>query len=283
MVAPDDALFHLDGDRWMPSEFARGPWSPDALHGGPVAALIAGGVEACPSDEPMHVTRLTVELLRPVPLAPLAMAATVSRPGRKVQLVDVRISAADRELAWGRALRIRRLAHDGDDAMALAEFTPEGPAPGLDPEAPSGPEEGARSPEEIGQYMAFHSAGAELRYLAGDFGRPGSSIVWVRLAVPVIPGQDPTPLQRVAAASDFGNGVSSILDFERYLFINPDLSIHLQRPALGEWICLDARTALGTPGVGIAQSVLWDIHGPIGRSLQSLLVERRAAPEGAGL
>jgi hypothetical protein len=276
MVAPDDALFHPDGDRWMPSEFARGPWSPDALHGGPVAALIAGGVEECPSDEPMDVLRLTVELLRPVPLAPLSMAATVSRPGRKVQLIDVRIFAADRDLAWGRALRIRRLADDSTDATALAEFIAEESVPGRDPEAPSGPEDGTRSPEPIRQYTAFHSAGAELRYLAGDFSRPGPSVVWVRLAVPVVPGQDPTPLQRVAAASDFGNGVSSILDFERYLFINPDLSIHLQRPAIGEWICLDARTALATPGVGLAQSVLWDIHGPIGRSLQSLLVERRA-------
>jgi len=271
----DDALFHPDGDRWLPSAFARGPWSPDALHGGPVAALVGRAVEECPSDEPMHVTRLTVELLRPVPIAPLTVTATVSRPGRKVQLVDVRVSTADRDLAWGRALRIRRLADGSDDATALAEFTPRGPVLGRVPDAPPGPGDGRRSPEPVADYIAFHSAGAELRYLAGDFSRPGPSTVWVRLAVPLVPGEDPSPLQRVSAASDFGNGVSSVLDFQRYLFINPDLSVHIQRPAIGEWVCLDARTTLGAPGVGMAECALWDEHGPIGRSIQSLLVERR--------
>jgi hypothetical protein len=79
----------------------------------------------------------------------------------------------------------------------------------------------------------------------------------------------------VAGAADFGNGVSSLFDFQRYIFINPDLTVFLTRPAIGEWICLDARTDLGTPGLGMAQSVLWDVEGPIGRSIQSLLVERR--------
>jgi hypothetical protein len=268
----DEALFHPDGDQWVPSDFSRGPWSPDALHGGPVAALVGRAVEACGSEQPMHVTRLTVELLRPVPLVPLTVTATLARPGRKVQLVDVRISSADHDLAWGRALRIRRLPDDSADAVGLAAFT----APPPDAGAPLGPDHGHRSPTPIQGYTAFHSHGAELRYLSGDFGRGGPSTVWVRLAVPVVPGEEPSPLQRVAAASDFGNGVSSVLDYERYLFINPDLSVHLDRPAVGEWICLDARTTLGSPGVGLAQSVLWDVDGPLGRSLQSLLVEQRA-------
>ena len=97
----------------------------------------------------------------------------------------------------------------------------------------------------------------------------------MRLAVPIVAGEEPSPLERVAAASDFGNGVSSVLDFEHYLFINPDLTVYIDRPAVGEWICLDARTTLGTPGVGLAQSLLWDVHGPLGRSLQSLLIEKR--------
>src|SRR5580704_17406670 len=143
----DDALFHPDGDRWVPTDFSRGPWSPDALHGGPVAALIARAVSSVPSDEPLHVARLTVELLRPVPVVPLTVTASLSPPGRKVQLVDVTVSAGDHDLAWGRALRIRRLA-DGSDATAgLADVTAVGPVPGQHPDAPPGPDEGHRSPE----------------------------------------------------------------------------------------------------------------------------------------
>jgi hypothetical protein len=270
-----DALFHPDGERFVPTDFARGPWSPDALHGGPVAALIGRAVETCPSDEPMHVARLTVELLRPVPVVPLAVTTTVVRPGRKVQLIDVRVASPDQDLAWGRALRIRRLA-DGSEATAgLADVTTTGPVPGRDSGAPPGPDAGHHSPEPVGGYTAFHSAGAELRFVVGEFGRRGPSTVWVRLAVPVVPGEEPSSLERVAGAADFGNGISSLFDFQNYLFINPDLSVFMNRPAVGEWICLDARTTLGTPGVGLARCTLWDVEGPLGTSIQNLLVERR--------
>ncbi len=271
----EDALFHPDGDQWVPTDFSRGPWSPDALHGGPVAALIGRAVEAVVSDEPMHVARLTVELLRPVPVVPLTVTTTVSRPGRKVQLVEVRVSSADHDLAWGRALRIRRLSEGSAAAEGLVDVTPTGPVPGSDPDAPPGPDDGRHSPEPVGGYTAFHSDGAELRFVVGEFGRRGPSTVWVRLAVPVVPGQEPSPLERVAAACDFGNGVSSLFDFLSYLFINPDLSVFVHRPAVGEWVCLDARTSLGTAGVGLAQCALWDVRGPLGTSIQSLLVEKR--------
>jgi acyl-coenzyme A thioesterase PaaI-like protein len=275
--AQDDALFQLDGEHVVPTEFSRGPWTPDALHGGPVAALAARAVESIPTDEPMHVTRLTVELLRPVPLAPLSVSASVSRPGRKVQLVDARISSGDRDVAWGRALRVR-LQRSGSDSPDFpgASSPSSGPVPGVDPGAPPAHHGGYRSPAPIGTYRAFHNAGAELVYVAGEFDGRGPATVWVRLAVPVVPGEEPTPLQRVVAAADFGNGVSSELDFAHYVFINPDLTVYLHRPALGEWVCLDASTNIGIPGAGLAQSALWDMHGPIGRSIQSLLVERRA-------
>src|SRR5665213_4139911 len=103
------ALFVPDGDGYLPTDLARGPWSPDALHGGPVAALVTRAVEQRATDDGLQLARVTVELLRPVPLAPLTVATSLVRPGRKVQLVDVVVEAGDVEVAWGRALRIRRL------------------------------------------------------------------------------------------------------------------------------------------------------------------------------
>ncbi|MHB8438599.1 MAG: thioesterase family protein, partial [Acidimicrobiales bacterium] len=144
------------------------------------------------------------------------------------------------------------------------------------PRPPAPPAGGRGSPPLVDGYTAFHNSGAELRFVAGDFDKQGPSSVWVRLVVPVVAGEDPTPLQRAATASDFGNGVSSVLDFEHYIFINPDLSVFLARPPVGEWVCLEASTRLGLPGVGLAQSRLWDVEGEIGRSVQSLVVERRS-------
>ena len=181
----------------------------------------------------------------------------------------------DPHLEWrtrrglGRALRVRL------QPTGAEPFRGSGPVPGIDPGAPPGPDAGYRSPAPIGDYRAFHNTGAELLYVVGHFAKRGPATVWVRLAVPVVPGEEPSPLQRVAAASDFGNGVSSELDFARHIFINPDLTVYVHRPALGEWVCLDASTTIGIPGVGLAESRLWDVHGPIGRSLQSLLVEPR--------
>ena len=91
--------------------------------------------------------------------------------------------------------------------------------------------------------------------------------------MPVVAGEEPSPEQRAVAVADFGNGISSELDFATSIFINPDLTVHLVRPPEGEWVCLDARTRFGPPGTGLAESALWDGRGRIGRSLQSLYVE----------
>lgn len=274
-MSGDTARFVVDGNRVVPGESARGPWSPDALHGGPVAALATRAAEACQADPAMQLTRLTLELERPVPLAPLELTATVSRPGRKVQVVDVVLSAGDTQLARGRALRIRRHEADAPAGEGLPD-KPEGPVPGVDVGAPAAPGDGVGSPMPTGDYPAFHNSGAELRYVAGGFDVPGPASVWVRLAMPVVAGETPSPAQRAAAAADFSNGVSSVLDFTRYLFINPDLTVSMWRQPVGEWVCLEATTHLGTPGLGTAESVLWDERGPLGRALQSLVVERRS-------
>jgi hypothetical protein len=269
----DGALFVAHRDHLLPTELARGPWSPEALHGGPVAALVARAVESVAPDAPMHVARLTVELLRPVPVAALSVSAAITRPGRKVQLVDVRVAAGDVDVAWGRALRIRR-HESGSVNEALEVSGSDAPAPGRRG-APPGPDGASGPGGPAAGYRGFHNTGAELRFVAGSFDRRGPATVWVRLTVPVVPGEVPTPLQRVAAAADFGNGVSSVLDFARYVFVNPDLTVYLDRPAIGEWVGLEASTAIGVPGVGLAQCALWDTTGPIGRSLQGLVIEPR--------
>jgi hypothetical protein len=266
-----EALFLPNGDRWLPTELARGPWSADSLHGGPVAALVTRAAELCEPDPSKQVVRLTLELLKPVPVAPLTVSARVVRPGRKVEVVDVTLADGDRELAWGRVVRLR--LQGAGNASGLEPTV--GPVPGRDPDAPAGPEGQTSTPVFDGGWSGFHNGGAELRFVDGHFSRPGPCRVWVRLAVPVVPGEVPSPTVRAAAAADFGNGVSSILDFTRFVFINPDLTVSLDRPPEGEWVCLDAATTLGPPGVGLAQSRLWDLRGPVGRSLQSLLVEPR--------
>ena len=264
MPEPESLFEPVEGG-WVPTDYSRGPWTPKALHGGPVAALLAGETERR-GDEDSDVAwlpaRLSIELLRPVPVSPLRVDSAVYRPGRKVQLVDAALRTADgTEVATARLLRVRE-----EDIPA--------PVTTGDQVPPVHPETLAANPSRY-DYDAFHSHGVEHRFAVGTFDQLGPASDWIRLRVPVVPGAAPTPLQRVAAAADFGNGVSRVADFMALTFINPDLTIHLHRPPAGEWVCIEAQTWMEERGLALAESRLWDTRGPLGRSLQSLLIDRR--------
>ena len=189
-----------------------------------------------------------------------------ARPGRKEQIVEASFRAGDSEVARALGLRLRRVP------LALPPGAERGPSP------PPGPGRGTetRPPWDDGILRpAFHADAVEHRFVAGGFDRPGPATDWIRLRVPVVAGEATTPLARVAAAADFGNGVSWVLSrLEGWQFINPDLTIYLHRMPGGEWVCLEAVTWVEPHGVGVAESRLWDERGPIGRAIQSLLLDR---------
>ncbi|MGD0881835.1 MAG: thioesterase family protein [Acidimicrobiales bacterium] len=262
-IDDDASLFVVDGDLLVPTEIARGPWSPDSLHGGTVAAAVVRSVErAAAPDDGLQLARLTLELIRPVGNVPLAISSRLVRPGRKVQLIDTVAVQDGTEVAWGRSLRIRVDPSLPETAPSVPEDT-----------APDGPESGVPVSSTRDFYRAFHTTGMEIRFVKGRFDRPGPAAAWFRLRCPVVAGEEPTPAQRAVAAADFANGIAGELPFESYVFINPDLTVSLHRPPVGEWICVEARTRFGSPGIGVAESALWDGQGRIGRGVQQLFVE----------
>ncbi len=263
-----ESIFGRDGERFIPTDLARGPWNPQSQHGGAPAALLASVVEHFEGGEAMFVARLTIEFLRPVPLSPLLVRTRLARPGRKVQLVEVALFAGETEVARATGLRIRRadLAMPAD----LPRYEPPpGPHSGHHTLPPWAQAEGER---------AFHSHGVEHRFVRGTFTEAGAATDWIRLRVALIAGEETSPLSRVAAAADFGNGVSWVLSrMDGYSFINPDLTIYLHRQPVGEWVCLEAVTYPSALGIGLAESMLYDETGPIGRSAQSLIIEHSSS------
>lgn len=262
-----ESVFQLDGDLVVPTDLARGPWSPEAQHGGAPAALLGRAVEQFEGGDAMVVTRLTVELLRPVPIAPLRIDTRFTRPGKKVQLVEASLVVNETgvEVARATGLRLRR------DRVQL----PEGAAPFGTPPPPSAGVVSRPPWASQIQYEGFHSGAVELVFVRGSFAEPGAATAWIRLRVPLVAGEPTSPLSRVAAAADFGNGISWVLSRrDGYRFINPDLTIYLHRHPVGEWVALEATTSPEPLGVGIAESRLYDERGPIGRSVQTLLIER---------
>jgi len=255
------ALFTVEAPGvWRPTDAARGPWTPDALHGGPVAALLAHA--ALPLLDDLMPARLTVEIVRPVPVDSLTVHARLTRPGRRVRGVVASMVAGETEVATASLVAIR-------NAPIPA---PEQPTP----PPPPGPETGRPAIFTWGgSYEALHNFGVEHSFVAGGLDEVGPATDWIRLHVPLVEGEPVHPFERVAVAADFGNGVSRIVDFEQLLFINPDLTVHVHRLPEGEWVCLDAHTRIGPNGVGVAASDLYDERGPIGNALQSLVVDVR--------
>ena len=260
-----DAVFHLDGARHVPTELARGPWDPGAQHGGAAAAILGRAIERFQPELGLAVTRITFELLRPVPLAPLVVTTAMTRPGKRVQLVTASLRADDVEFVRATALRVLPVPSDIPDDI-------DGPDRRL-------PDPGATAP--AGQLIAQErptnfSDAFELRLVDGrPFDTPGPARMWFRLRVPVVGGEEPSPLQRVLVAADFGNGISSVLDYERFVFINPDLTVYVRRPPVGVWVGLDAASWLEPGAGGYAESALYDERGRIGRALQALYVAPR--------
>jgi hypothetical protein len=254
---PDTLFVPAANGAWLPTAFSRGPWSPEALHGGPVAALLARAVE--PELGELQPVRVTVELLRPVPHVPLHVTAVTERPGRKVRLASASIAADGAEVARATALAIR-----------TANVPVEGAAIAPRPRLPSDATE--EVPPDTG-YAAFHNAGVEHAFVRGRFGQPGPATDWIRLRVPVVPDEVPSPLQRTMAAADFGNGISGVRPFAELVYINPDLTVYLHRLPEGEWVCLDAVTSMEQNGIAMAESRLFDERGPVGRAVQSLIVD----------
>ncbi|MDQ4008003.1 MAG: thioesterase family protein [Actinomycetota bacterium] len=255
-----DGLDGSDGTaRFESTEHTNGPWGPGVQHGGPPAALLGRALEQVPAPAPRVVGRLTMDLWGPVPVGPLAVATRVERPGRSVDLVAAEVSAGGRLVARASAWRFP------------AEETDTG-TPGV--VVPAGPEAGTDQPRP-GSWCGGYLDAVEWRWIHGAVMEPGPATVWMRPRLPLVHGEEMSPLQRLLVCVDSASGASAALDPGAWAFLNTELSVHLVRPVAGDWVCVDAETTLAGTSTGLAAARLLDLHGLVGRSAQALLVARR--------
>ena len=257
-------IFTRDGDVYLPSEHAVGPWDPGQLHGGPACALLAARLQALAPGQ--QLARCTFEFLGPVPLGPLELSARLVKPGRSFQLAEAELTAEGRTVLVARGGLLRR--------AAPMELPPEARPPSGLPCA--GPEESApeRGDWQVSQgQRAFHVTGMELRAPARQ--PPGRARFWFRLAGELVAGTATAQISRAVAAADFANGISLVVSFSTHVFVNTDLTVALLRDPVGPWVLLDAETRIDPTGIGRASATLYDGQGPIGTAQQTLFVQER--------
>ena len=252
----DTVFFEPAGpDTFAATASTVGPWSTDAQHGGPPSALAARVMEAWAPAPGQRLASVAVDILRPVPVGKLTTRTRTVRPGRRVALVETVLSADGQEVLHARGWKIQVAA---DPVPA----TPAAVPPPVPPEG--GP---------AGLVWEGYGTAMEWRYVSGGgLAEPGPSAVWMRPLIPLLPGEDMSPMSRALLCGDSGSGVSAVLDVRDFLFVNVNMNVMLHRDPAGEWLLLDAVTAIGPDGTGVATSVLSDPSGAVGQVAQTLLV-----------
>ncbi len=260
-----DALFIRDGDLFLPTQAAGGPWSPKHLHGGAPMGLLTSVLEATMAGSGLRLARLTVDLLRPVPKEPLSVQTEVVKPGRRLQLMQASIHANGVEVARASALYLERVQVEVPEYGRFGQTT----LPPLDDsrvgtlmDISSRRRSGTRLPPP-----GLHST-VQGSLIDGVRGR-GFGQMWMRLPIPVIAGEPCPHLVQAATLSDFGNGVAQLRIAEDTGCINTDVTLYLHREPVAEWIGLDARSRMQDNGNGLVETVLFDRDGPFGHVLQA--------------
>ena len=267
-MATEDAFFLAlpsddgAGERFRATRHTAGPWTDQAQHASPPAALMGRASEGLIPDG-MTVSRFAMDLLGAVPVGDLRVSAAVARSGRVVsqfraELVD---EATGRVVAQASAWCVPELAH--------------GPVAGARP-VPPGPETGRALDLPPGWVPGYADA-IDWRWVAGHIAEPGPGTAWMRPRVPLVAGEELTPLQRVLACVDSASGISAVLDILEWDFRNLALTVHLTRPVVGEWVAVEAETLISGAGSGVARSTLYDASGLLGISAQALLIRPRSA------
>ncbi len=265
-------VFHRDGDLLVPGPLATGPWYEGSQHGSAMLGLLARAIELHPSQGPMQITRLTVDLMRAAPMAPVTTRAHSRRTGKTVEVVEAELQAGGETYARASAMRFRVTD------LPVTPYLPEryGDA---QPMVLCGPEQ-VPNPEGL----AVAAENEESFYFALEMrpslGREGPAI-WIRIKNPLVEGEALTPGVRAAISADWVYAVPTVYRAltqpglppePSFSFINPDASVNLHRPVEGEWIGLDAHVYFGQVGAGTAIGLLCDERGPVGHASQSILL-----------
>jgi len=248
-----------NGVRFFPTDHARGPWDADACHAGPPTALLVRAMERIVSDQ--RLARITVELMRPVPMAGFEVQAEVRRLGRSVTFSAAEILDEDRVYVRAGGMHMRQL---NEFECRTADFE----APDFNIAVP-----GPFPIRGTTHGLEALVTSVEARYdPSGSIGQGGPTLIWLRANRPILADEEPSPFQRICPLADSGNGISYNDYLDKVLFVNPDLNVSLHRDPVGEWFCSKAVSHWQPDGTGLTDAELFDVNGPVGRAVQNLLL-----------
>jgi len=278
-----DSFFTLNEQAWFqPTEHTRGPWDQHACHAGPPTGILARAVEQLLPKQ--RLTRLTVNLQRPVPFAGFSVSASIVRQGRTVSLTEaslvdsqgkVIITAAGMHLTAEDQIDSQETIDTGNNHDDINNDENSLPTHS---DSIGSPDSATEGPFPIAQTLhglpAFNGHGVSVKYPPGENSSPGPTSAWMK-TVPLLPNETASPFQRICPLADCGNAFGRNTEVHAVTFMNTDLTLLLHRDPVGEWLGTRSVGYWEPNGIGMADSLLFDEHGVVGRALQSLVLRRR--------
>lgn len=247
-TAGTEGFFRGDGDTLVPAAFATSPWGR-VLHGRLIGGLTARAAERARAQDPdLACSRLTVDLFRSVPLAPVRAVTRPVRSGRRIVVLDVTVEQEGAPVGQGRAVLLRRSQQpDGPFRPVPAWSAPDPSRLGSPPRPPSN-----------GRWTAPWES-----WPVGGGDGALSGGLWIRDVHPLVTGEELTPLVRVAMAADLASPVSHY-STRGLSFINADYTVYLGREPHGEYIGIQPAWHVSERGVAAGQCVVHDERGAVG-------------------
>jgi hypothetical protein len=258
------AFFEAIGPgRYAATAHTRGPWSPALMHAGPPTALLAHEAAAALPDPGLRLARIVVDILRPVPVGPVAVQARVVRPGGRVSLAEVALEAAGAPLMLARCWFVRNLTNVD---LPATSATPAPPTSTTELAIPDG-------------WGRGYLDAVEWRWVSGSLAEPGPACVWARPRIDLIADRTSSAVERLLIVADSASGISSVANPTEMLFVNLGLCVHLRRDPIADWVWMAAETRLTGNGSGVATGVIGDRHGDAARTEQMLFVQPSTRPD----
>jgi len=265
----ENYFFHKEGDIYAPQATAGSPWSETMQHGGPVNAIITMSIEAAAQQVDMQVARLTMDILKPVPMQPMMLKTHFVRKGGKMAVVDtfMTVAGSDEPVASGRAVLLK--ATQGKNILADTS----GPQPEPRDSFPVEPwipvEIAAQLPPGLHHLIQFHPS--------DNSERP---VCWINGPAAMLQDRAMTPLEQCATTADMTTVLATrmsatqagALSFDVMDIMNTNTSIHFARPPVGEWFAYTDHYMQVSAGYGLAGCVIYDEQGCVGQVTQNLIV-----------
>ncbi|MFG3340308.1 thioesterase family protein [Glycomyces sp. NPDC048151] len=261
MTAASAYFERIDEGRFRPTAWTGGAWTVSEQHISPMNGLIVHEVERfCAERGPdgMAIGRISVDILGVLGIEPFEVSVSVVRPGRTIELLEAVVTSAGRAAVAARVWRSVVL-----DTAAVAGGEVE-PLPGL-------AESEALDLAEV--WPGGYIGSVELRSVGAV--KPGRAAAWIRSRVDLVEGEAASDLARLVGLVDTANGLCVRQSIDAWLFPNVDLTIHLLRQPVGEWLGLDTTVVFGAAGHGVTSSVLHDAAGHAGYANQTLTIRPR--------